>query len=113
MFKFDKDHLPLDVPFPDAKRRNVASSDRWDLLPKRGPKFQMVKQGTKWAACVRRNNEILIVVVFACLKVAQTTSGSFGVTPCGHGPQIAPNLRRNWFKLDLRRRLRLMLVAAR
>ncbi|KAG6972273.1 hypothetical protein JG687_00001574 [Phytophthora cactorum] len=22
MFKFDKDHLPLDVPFPDAKRRN-------------------------------------------------------------------------------------------
>uniref|UniRef100_A0AAV1TAD9 TFIIE beta domain-containing protein n=1 Tax=Peronospora matthiolae TaxID=2874970 RepID=A0AAV1TAD9_9STRA len=45
MFKFDKDHLPLDVPFPDAKRRNVASSDRWDLLPKRGPKFQMVKHG--------------------------------------------------------------------
>ncbi|RMX65072.1 hypothetical protein KXD40_001238 [Peronospora effusa] len=45
MFKFDKDHLPLDVPFPDAKRRNVASSDRWDLLPRRGPKFQMVKHG--------------------------------------------------------------------
>ncbi|EEY67747.1 uncharacterized protein PITG_17978 [Phytophthora infestans T30-4] len=45
MFKFDKDHLPLDVPFPDAKRRNIASSDRWDLLPKRGPKFQMVKHG--------------------------------------------------------------------
>ncbi|RLN62472.1 hypothetical protein BBP00_00004731 [Phytophthora kernoviae] len=45
MFKFDKDHLPMDVPFPDAKRRNVASSDRWDLLPKRGPKFQMVKHG--------------------------------------------------------------------
>ena len=47
MFKFDKDHLPLDVAFPDAKRRNVASSDRWDLLPKRGPKFQMVKHGTE------------------------------------------------------------------
>lgn len=45
MFKFDKDHLPLDVPFPDAKRRNIASNDRWDLLPKRGPKFQMVKHG--------------------------------------------------------------------
>ncbi|TDH65001.1 uncharacterized protein CCR75_009307 [Bremia lactucae] len=45
MFKFDKDHLPLDVPFPDAKRRNIASSDRWDLLPKRGPKFPMVKHG--------------------------------------------------------------------
>lgn len=49
MFKFDKDHLPLDVPFPDAKRRNVASSDRWDLLPKRGPKFPMVKHGTQCA----------------------------------------------------------------
>ncbi|GMF44567.1 unnamed protein product [Phytophthora fragariaefolia] len=49
MFKFDKEHLPLDVPFPDAKRRNVASSDRWDLLPKRGPKFQMVKHGMKSA----------------------------------------------------------------
>ncbi|GMF13483.1 unnamed protein product [Phytophthora lilii] len=46
MFKFDHEHLPMDVPFPDAKRRNVASSDRWDLLPKRGPKFQMVKHGT-------------------------------------------------------------------
>ncbi|RLN59228.1 hypothetical protein BBJ28_00016449 [Nothophytophthora sp. Chile5] len=45
MFKFDKDHLPLDVPFPDAKKRNVASSDRWDVLPKRGPKFPMVKHG--------------------------------------------------------------------
>ncbi|CAH0479378.1 unnamed protein product [Peronospora belbahrii] len=45
MFKFDKDHLPLDVPFPDAKRWNVASSDRWDLLPKRGPKFPLVKHG--------------------------------------------------------------------
>ncbi|POM69628.1 hypothetical protein PHPALM_14064, partial [Phytophthora palmivora] len=45
MFKFDTEHLPLDVPFPDAKRRNVASSDRWDLLPRRGPKFQMVKYG--------------------------------------------------------------------
>lgn len=48
MFKFDKDHLPLDVPFPDAKRRNVASSDRWDLLPRRGPKFQMVKHGMQY-----------------------------------------------------------------
>lgn len=47
MFKFDKDHLPLDIPYPDAKKRNL-SSDRWDALPKRGPKFQMVKHG----ACV-------------------------------------------------------------
>ncbi|RLN49564.1 hypothetical protein BBJ28_00020201 [Nothophytophthora sp. Chile5] len=46
MFKFDKDHLPLDVPFPDAKKRNVASNDRWDVLPKRGPKFPMVKHDT-------------------------------------------------------------------
>lgn len=44
MFKFDKDNLPLDVPFPDAKKRSI-SSDRWDVLPKRGAKFQMVKHG--------------------------------------------------------------------
>lgn len=45
MFKFDKDHLPLDVPLTDAKKRNIAS-DRWDVLPKRGPKFPMMKHGT-------------------------------------------------------------------
>jgi hypothetical protein len=53
MFKFDKEHLPLDVPFPDAKRRNIASSDRWDILPKRGPKFQIVKHGTPLSSLSR------------------------------------------------------------
>jgi hypothetical protein len=32
------------VPFPDPKKPNIAS-DRWDVLPKRGPKYQMVKHG--------------------------------------------------------------------
>jgi hypothetical protein len=42
--KFDHEHVPLDAPFPDAARREIAS-DRWDVLPKRGPKFQMTKHG--------------------------------------------------------------------
>lgn len=44
MFKFDKDHVPLDVPFPDPKKRTIAS-DRWDVLPKRGPAFKVAKHG--------------------------------------------------------------------
>nr|CCA15575.1 conserved hypothetical protein [Albugo laibachii Nc14] len=45
LFKFDKDHMPLDAPFPDANNHTIASMDRWDALPKRGPKFQMTKHG--------------------------------------------------------------------
>ncbi|TMW63222.1 hypothetical protein Poli38472_002163 [Pythium oligandrum] len=44
LLKFDKDHIPLDAPFPDAKRREIVT-DRWDSLPQRGPKFQMIKHG--------------------------------------------------------------------
>lgn len=44
MFKFDKDHLPLDMPFPNAKKQHVAG-DHWDTLPKRGQKFQLAKHG--------------------------------------------------------------------
>ncbi|GLD92950.1 hypothetical protein PINS_up001542 [Pythium insidiosum] len=45
VLKFDNEHLPLDAAFPDAKGRDLTNSDKWDQLPKRGPKFQMVKHG--------------------------------------------------------------------
>ncbi|CCI39791.1 unnamed protein product [Albugo candida] len=45
LFKFDKDHMPIDAPFPDASNNTAASMDRWDALPRRGPKFQMTKHG--------------------------------------------------------------------
>ncbi|KAJ0408523.1 hypothetical protein P43SY_006453 [Pythium insidiosum] len=45
VLKFDHEHLPLDAAFPDAKGRDLSNSDKWDQLPKRGPKFQMVKHG--------------------------------------------------------------------
>lgn len=37
--------MPIDAPFPDANNNTAASMDRWDALPRRGPKFQMTKHG--------------------------------------------------------------------
>jgi hypothetical protein len=45
LLKFDKNNVPLDQPFPDAKGRSLANNERWDHLPQKGPKFPMSKHG--------------------------------------------------------------------
>lgn len=47
LLKFDKDNVPLDQPFPDAKGRSLANNERWDHLPQKGPKFPMAKHGKR------------------------------------------------------------------